>query len=183
MGKERDQRAIMKQRMRKRKDKWRGQEVEGSMQSSDVLTGWVWGGGGGGREPGIILVSHCLLFSNQLLSSAAPWKRVNEGSRALECQGTVRGAEIKSRGWREQGDMGWEMWWWCKGIECKIREREEKKSSVREASGSVMHLVCPALSFLSSSSFFTCPALQKKPHSVILSSSFPLCVSPERTKN
>lgn len=64
---------------KKRKDKWsfrlqerRGQEVEGRMQSSDVVVGRVWGSGGGGCEPGIILVAHCLLFSNQLLSSAAP---------------------------------------------------------------------------------------------------------------
>lgn len=50
----------------------RGPEVEERMHSSDVLAGWVLGSGGGGCEPGIILVSHCLLFSNQLLSSAAP---------------------------------------------------------------------------------------------------------------
>lgn len=43
----------------------RGPEVEERMHSSDVLAGC-------GCEPGIILVSHCLLFSNQLLSSAAP---------------------------------------------------------------------------------------------------------------
>lgn len=50
----------------------RGQEVEERMHSGDVLAGLVLGSGGGGCEPGIILVSHCLLFSNQLLSSAAP---------------------------------------------------------------------------------------------------------------
>ena len=86
-------------------ERW-GPEVEERMHSSDVLAGWVLDSGGGGCEPGIILVSHCLLFSNQLLSSAAPWKRVNEGSKALECQATVRGAPIKKRGWREQGDVG-----------------------------------------------------------------------------
>lgn len=122
-----------------------GEAWTGSEREDPHPTGWV-RGGGGEREPGKILVSHCLLFPNQLLSSAEAWKGVNEESRALECQGAVRGTEIKNWGRRHERDMWEGMRWRLKGIECRKREREEKKSSVTEAVGSVLHLLYTFLS-------------------------------------
>lgn len=66
----------------------------------------------------------------------------------MECQGTVRGTEIKKQQRMERTR---------KGIECKISEIEEKKSSVREARSSVMHFVCPKLSFPSALSHANLP--------------------------
>lgn len=86
----------------------------------------------GGYEPGIILVSHCLLFSNQLLSSAGPWKRVNEGREALECQGAVRGEEIEKKKSsrmerKKKGGYGGKRG----GIEFEISGRERERSGTK----------------------------------------------------
>lgn len=58
-----------------------------------------------------------------------PYKKgVNEGSEALECQGTVRAPEIKKnnnlkiRGQRENGVWGEKCGDKAKGMECKVRE-------------------------------------------------------------
>lgn len=109
-------RTVMKQKTCKRKElQERDMDRKSKGGCRTALSSW--GARGGGCEPGIILVSHCLLFSNQLLSSASSWKRVNEGSRALECQSIVKGTKStqknedrEKRIWEDKCGSGGKWW-------------------------------------------------------------------------